>query len=179
MPKLTDALTPQLQAQILAAIRQGAYPPIAAEACGIPAATFTRWIEKGLQKKAPKTYRAFAREIAAAAAQARMMAEVKCYRDKPYQWLRHHPGMGPLDYPDWTNYARLILEEKKPQLPQEAWQALSALAEAAESIPGGRQAALDAYRRHTLTLPTTNPRHSAAQPEPTRADPPTPHDANP
>ena len=41
-------LTPPIVKQIVAGIRAGAYPHVAAEAAGVPAATFADWLQRGM-----------------------------------------------------------------------------------------------------------------------------------
>ncbi len=53
-------LTPALQEQIVAYIRAGGFPHVAAEAAGLPRRVFKRWLERGQRSDAPPDYRAFA-----------------------------------------------------------------------------------------------------------------------
>ena len=78
-------LTPALRSQIVAGIRAGGYPHVAAEAWGVPKETFDDWLKRGVAADAREPYRSFAKEVRQAQAQARLRAEmaiVRCYRRK-------------------------------------------------------------------------------------------------
>jgi hypothetical protein len=84
-------LTPLLQDQIVAYIRAGAYPHMAAEACGVLQEQFVAWVELGLKQKKGK-YRSFVCEVRKAHAQARITAELAVFNEHPRDWLKHGPG---------------------------------------------------------------------------------------
>ncbi|MHC4401044.1 MAG: hypothetical protein ACYTG0_15315 [Planctomycetota bacterium] len=96
-------MTPELIEAIAKRIRVGSFPYIAAAACGIPKSTYYTWMRKAEQKGAPKLYRELLHRITEAAAAARADAEIRVYRDQPFQWLRYGPGKdrGP-EEPGWT-----------------------------------------------------------------------------
>jgi hypothetical protein len=96
-------LTPALQEQIVAFIRAGGYPHVAAEAAGLPRDVFERWMERGQRAGAPAAYRDFARAIKEAQAQARLHAELTAMTDKPLDWLKAGPGKDSAANPGWTN----------------------------------------------------------------------------
>ncbi len=96
-------LTPALQEQILAFIRAGGYPHVAAEAAGLPRDVFERWMERGQSARAPAAYRALAQAVMEAQAQARLKAEVTAMTDKPLDWLKAGPGKDSAANPGWTN----------------------------------------------------------------------------
>lgn len=85
-------LTPLLHAQIVAAIRAGAYPHVAAMARGVSAAIFEDWIKRGEQPHRRGRYAHFAAEVREARAQARVKAECEVLRKSPLDWLVH--GLG-------------------------------------------------------------------------------------
>jgi hypothetical protein len=96
-------LTAALQEQIVAYIRAGGFPHVAAEAAGLPRQVFTRWLNRGQRADAPLAYRAFARAVMEAQAQARLHAELTAMTDKPLDWLKAGPGKDSADNPGWTN----------------------------------------------------------------------------
>jgi hypothetical protein len=96
-------LTPALLAQIVAFIRGGGFPHIAAEAAGLPRQVFARWLQRGQRADAPPNYRAFALAVMEAQAQARLHAELATLTDKPLDWLKAGPGKDSADNPGWTN----------------------------------------------------------------------------
>jgi hypothetical protein len=96
-------LTPALEAQILAYIRGGGFPIVAAEAAGLPRRVFARWLRRGQRADAPPEYRRFARAVMEAQAQARLHAELTTMSDKPLDWLKAGPGKDSADNPGWAN----------------------------------------------------------------------------
>ena len=96
-------LTAKLQQDIVAFILAGGFSHVAAEAAGLPREVFIRWMERGEQPKAPPKYRAFARAVRKAEAQARLHAETNVRTDKPLDWLKCGPGKESADRPGWTN----------------------------------------------------------------------------
>ena len=74
-PPLTD----ELARGILAAIRAGGFPHVAAAAYGVDAALWERWLRRGRRKHAREPYRSFARQVEQAQAQARLRAVLAPY----------------------------------------------------------------------------------------------------
>jgi hypothetical protein len=103
MARSRHQLTPALQEQIVAFIRAGGYPHVAAEAAGLPREVFARWRARGRRSDAPPAYREFERAICEAEAQARLQAELTIRGDKPLDWLKAGPGKDRADNPGWTN----------------------------------------------------------------------------
>jgi len=99
-------LTPAIQQAIVAYIRAGGFPHVAAEAAGVPHEVFEQWRQRGEEPRAPARYRDFAAAVRQAAAQARLGAEVQVRTDKPLDWLRNGPGRETADSPGWTTPAR-------------------------------------------------------------------------
>jgi hypothetical protein len=99
-------LTPEVERAILAYIRAGGFPHVAAEAAGIPRAVFERWLRKGRGPRARDRYRAFHAAVQQAQAQARLGAEVAALNDKPLDWLRSGPGRETPDSTGWTGSVR-------------------------------------------------------------------------
>ena len=92
MTRDSQAPTPELQQQICAFIRAGGFPRVAAEAAGVRATDFARWLRRGRRKQAPAVYRAFADAVAQAMAQARLAAELQVFEKRPLDWLKCGPG---------------------------------------------------------------------------------------
>jgi hypothetical protein len=96
-------LTPALQEQIVAFIRAGGFPHVAAEAVGLPRQVFTRWLRRGQRPDAPPAYRELARAVMEAQAQARLHAELTARSEKPLDWLKAGPGKDAADNPGWSS----------------------------------------------------------------------------
>jgi hypothetical protein len=96
-------LTPGLQAEIVAYIRAGGYPHVAAEAAGLPRDVFERWMQRGQRSAAPPAYRDFERAVREAEAQARLTAELQAAKNKPLDWLKAGPGKGSAANPGWAS----------------------------------------------------------------------------
>lgn len=96
---------------LLAAIRAGAFPHVAAEAAGVPQEVFGQWLERGVQPQARDPYRRFAREVRTAAAQARLRVELLVCEKDPKFWLAHGPGRETPTRPGWA-------AEVKPMTPE-------------------------------------------------------------
>ncbi len=99
-------LTLALQEKIVAFIRAGGFAHVAAEAAGLPREVFARWLARGEGDGAPVNYRAFARAIREAEAQARLKAELNVREDKPLDWLKAGPGKASADNPGWSNTSK-------------------------------------------------------------------------
>lgn len=95
-----------LRDRIPAYVRAGGYPEVAAVAAGMPREVFTDWMQRGLQSRSPTRYRAFARSIFQAEAQARLGAETIIRRERPLDWLKHGPGKERPGQPGWTALIR-------------------------------------------------------------------------
>src|SRR5215216_2330531 len=85
-------LTAQVQKEVLAYIRKGGFPHMAAEAAGIPVSVFEEWLARAARPRCPKPYRDFADAVRQAQAQARIMAEVDVFKADPKTWLKSGPG---------------------------------------------------------------------------------------
>jgi hypothetical protein len=95
-------LTPALQQTIVAYVRGGGFPHVAAEAAGVPAEVFDDWMRQGERPGGARRYRAFALAVRQAAAQARLAAEVEAREKKALDWLRCGPGRETVGRPGWT-----------------------------------------------------------------------------
>jgi hypothetical protein len=99
-------LTPTVQQMIVAYVRAGGFPHVAAEAAGVPCAVFERWMRRGHAPRPKDRYRAFAEAVGQAAAQARLGAEVAILTNKPLDWLRYGPGRETAKRRGWTGAVR-------------------------------------------------------------------------
>ena len=101
-PTLTD----EIARGILAAIRAGGFPHVAAAAYGVDAATWERWLRRGRGRHAREPYRSFARQVEAAHAQARLRAEMTVLEKDVRAWLKHGPGRDRPGQPGWAAVVR-------------------------------------------------------------------------
>jgi hypothetical protein len=108
MPHASTGPTPAIERQIVAFIRAGGFPHIAAEAAGVPRRTFERWLRRGHRRNGHAAYRAFARAVMQAAAQARLNAEIATRDSKPLDWLRYGPGKQSFHNAGWTGPVRAV-----------------------------------------------------------------------
>lgn len=91
-----------LQEQIVAAIRAGAFPHVAAGAFGVSRRTYERWRKRGRSARSCEPYRSFSRAVDEAIAQARLRAEMSVFTDQPRIWLQHGPGRESSGNRGWT-----------------------------------------------------------------------------
>ncbi|MBL8799967.1 MAG: hypothetical protein JNM56_39155 [Planctomycetia bacterium] len=91
-------LTPNLVALIVAQIRAGSFPSVAAEAAGVPREVFRRWLRRGRQRRRGR-YARFRRQVRQAQAQARAKAEMDARNKDVKFWLRYGPGQAA---PPWA-----------------------------------------------------------------------------
>ncbi len=145
-------LTPAIQKAIVAYIRAGGFPHIAAEAAGVPREVFERLRRKGEEDRAPPRYRAFAAAVRQAIAQARLGAEVQVRTDKPLDWLRYGPGRESADGLGWTSAARPrpISRSESPLLDPSFAALVAHLLDALSAFPEARAVAarlLDAVEK--------------------------------
>jgi hypothetical protein len=110
-------LTPALQQQIVAWIRAGGYPHVAAEARGISRRTYTRWLRLGRGKNARAPFAGFAVEVHSAAAQARLRAEAAVLEQDPRIWLEHGPGRESPGNPGWSMPVKAVEAAGQEQNP--------------------------------------------------------------
>lgn len=98
-------LTDEVQEKIVALVRAGAFQGAAAEAAGVPERTFYEWRARGRgehrTRRATPRLRAFAQAVDQAAAEARMGAEIRVYREQPKFWLTH-AARSKLESEGWT-----------------------------------------------------------------------------
>lgn len=108
-------LTPELIDAICERIRVGTYPYVAAAACGVPRSTYYGWMEKAKKKGTPRIYKELSDKISEAAAAARSNAEVRVFRDRPFEWLRYGPGRERPEQPGWTETPQQVQIEAQTE----------------------------------------------------------------
>jgi hypothetical protein len=112
-PRLDDLLGPNGETRewlILASIRAGGYPHVAAAAYSVRAELFMYWLHRGRSKKAPRRCRRLSRLVHEAAARARLKAEMAVHEADARFWLRYGPCKETLHAPGWTAAAKPISE---------------------------------------------------------------------
>jgi len=103
IPRLDDLIGPNGETRewlILASIRAGGYPHVAAQAYGVSPERFRRWTRRGR----------ISRCVREAAARARLKVEMETYEADPRFWLRHGPGKETRHAPGWTAAAKSMFE---------------------------------------------------------------------
>lgn len=127
---------------ILAYIRQGGFPNVAAEAARIPRRIFRSWLRRGKSPRGREPFLGFARDVMQAAAQARLLREVSMAENEAKFWLSHGPGKETPGNPGWTSEVRPAVTAKRPAAMAEDLQNLcSDLIQALTPFPEARQAA--------------------------------------
>src|SRR3954451_24577340 len=96
-------LTAEVQGQIVALVRAGGFPHVAAVAAGTPVKVFEYWLRCGRAKKPQPLYREFLEAVLQAQAQARLVAETQALRKAPLSGLRFGPGRQTGRLPGWTD----------------------------------------------------------------------------
>ncbi len=146
--------TPAVEQALVAYIRAGGFPHIAAEAAGVPREVFADWMRRGEQPGARGRYRDFALAVHQAAAHARLGAEVSVRTDKPLDWLRNGPGRESADSPGWTGNARARSSQvaQSPLLDPEVQALFAGMLEAVGDHPEVRDR-IAALLQHGLDSP--------------------------
>jgi hypothetical protein len=136
-------LTSELEQAIVAYVRAGGFPQVAAEAAGLPREFFERWFRRGQGRRASSRYRAFVEAVRSAQAQARLGAEAHALTKKPLDWLRNGPGRESTGSPGWTGPVRPALGRSAGPalLHQEVQAAITTTLTALEPFPDARAAA--------------------------------------
>src|SRR5947208_734663 len=102
-------LTPEIEQQILASIRAGGFPEVAALAWGVQKEQWEEWLRWGQVKKGggnKARYVQFFRKVEQAKAQARLRAEMAAMENDPESWLKHGPGRDRPELPGWAAMVR-------------------------------------------------------------------------
>lgn len=106
----------ELEQKILASIRAGGYPHVAAQAWGLPPWLFDKWMEWGRKTNAREPYKSFALKVDQAQAQARLKAEMAAYEDEPRFWLKNGPGKETPKNPGWSTMMKPIITQEHKTL---------------------------------------------------------------
>jgi hypothetical protein len=95
-------------------IRAGAYPYVAAEACGLDRRTYYRYMQEGyaVGDGDPDLFDQFREAVRQAQAEARATAEIRVKLDKPDVWLMRGPGRERGGAPGWATAASVELTGK-------------------------------------------------------------------
>jgi hypothetical protein len=149
MSQSPPKLTPAIQQAIVAYVRAGGFPHVAAEAAGVPAETFERWMQLGERPRAAAKYRELADAIRQAVAQARLGAELQTRSGKPLDWLRGGPGRPSAAGDGWTGPARAAPAKSNEltMLSPEVQQLIATLLEVLRSHPEARAAVVAALQQ--------------------------------
>ncbi len=98
---------------VLAYIRQGGFPFVAADAAGVPPDLLHTWLRRGEAQGAREPLRGFAGALRQAIAQARLLSELAVCKQDPKFWLSHGPGKETLESGGWTTPVR-PMDHKEP-----------------------------------------------------------------
>src|SRR5436305_1668505 len=143
MARPQPALTPAVEQSILAYIRAGGFPHVAAEAAGISRDLFEHWLRCGQGPRASPQYRAFFEAVQQAIAQARLGAEVAALKGKPLDWLKYGPGKETAQSAGWTTTVKAQpahVRSDNPFLQPEMQDLLRTLLDALAPFPEARAA---------------------------------------
>jgi hypothetical protein len=126
-------LTAELARGILAGIRAGGFPHVAAAAYGVDLALWERWLRRGRSRHAREPYRTFVRKVEEAQAQARLRAEIAVLEKDTRGWLKHGPGR---DLPGRPGWAALVRPAPPPPKQAVNWLASPEFARSAALLQG-------------------------------------------
>jgi hypothetical protein len=135
-------LTPALQEKIVAALRAGGFPLVAAGAWGVSPRTYRRWLRRG-EVQGIEPYRSFAAAVREAIAQARLRAEMDIFENQPRIWLQHGPGRETDESPGWTTAVKPSASRRGPKPVDEAeiGKLTAGFLESLKSLPEAREVA--------------------------------------
>jgi hypothetical protein len=166
-------LTLDIQNSITAFIVAGAFPHVAAEAAGIPAEVFHRWMERGNPMNRPpswkphRLYTPFWQAVRQASAQARLAAEVQALRQEAVRWLMQGPGKERPRVPGWSQTVRPQITEDNKEInvlldPQ--WQSLFAtILQVLAPFPEARAALAQALAGNSPRVIEARPREETGR----------------
>src|SRR5437870_5598002 len=95
-------LTPALEVDIIAFIRAGVYPHIAAQAAGVPREVFDNWTGCGIKHPSKSKKTKFRLKVEQAVAQAQAKSEIEAFQSDPMGWLKNGPGKEVQGSPGWA-----------------------------------------------------------------------------
>lgn len=147
-------LSPELQEQVVAGIRAGAFPHVAAQAFGVSRRSFHRWRKLGRSNEGDADFHSFACAVDQAIAQARLRAEIKIFAEQPKIWLQHGPGRETSDSPGWTvavKPAAKTQTRSNPFTMPEVQELIDAVLDALEGQPQAQAAIADRVARMRKT----------------------------
>jgi hypothetical protein len=140
--RLHDCIGPNGETRewlILASIRAGGFPHVAAQAYGVPLKRFHCLMQR----------RRIARRVQQASARARLKAEMETYEADGRFWLGHGPGKETCEAPGWSAQAKPAYEpggEGGELLASPQFQnCVTALLTALETMPEARTAGAAAF----------------------------------
>jgi hypothetical protein len=165
MSQSRPKLTPEIQQAIVAYVRAGGFPHVAAEAAGVPAETFAHWLELGERPRAAAKYRQLADAVRQAVAQARLSAEMETRSGTPLDWLRGGPGRPSPEGDGWTGPARAApatTSEATLQSP-EVQKLVAALLDALGSHPEARAAVAVALQQFSADSAQKRPHRRSSR----------------
>src|SRR5689334_12924346 len=168
-------LTPEVQQQVCALIRAGGFPDSSAEAVGIPAEVFRRWLRYGQSRRPNPLYRNFLLAVRQAQGHARVLAEHAAHDDRPLDWLKNGPGKETARLPGWTSPVKpATLPRKEGGLSaRRAQELITVLLRALVPFPEARVALAETLREGGLFTEVTEdppPATEAELPVPVAAD---------
>ncbi len=110
----------EVESRIVSAIRNGAFPLVAAEVNGIPREVFATWLRRGERTHASPRWRVLRDKIREAVAYARLKAETEALRDDSRTWLKHGPGRELPDAPGWSNAVKPCAQDASEEFTEGA-----------------------------------------------------------
>jgi hypothetical protein len=151
MPATHHPFDPAIATQILAFLRAGGMPHVAAEAAGLPYKTYRQWLRRGGRAGAAEPFRQFACDARTAVAQSRLKAEIAVREKDPKFWLKYGPGKETPDRPGWTGEVRprpLPKQEPAEMIYHPQWRKLCTfLLQALDKYPEARLALVQALQK--------------------------------
>ena len=145
--------TPAIQQSIVAYVRAGGFPHVAAEAAGVSVELFDHWMRLAERPRASAKLRQFAEAVRQAAAQARLAAETEMRANKPLDWLRSGPGRPTPAGEGWTGPARpapVAPEKSQEGLSPEGQLVVAAVMKALAPFPEASAAVAEALQSISL-----------------------------
>lgn len=115
MSRSRQRITPAAEQAVIAYVRAGSFPHVAADAAGVAADVFARLTADG----GPSRHRGFADAVRQAQGQARAAAEIAVHGDRPLDWLKSGPGRPQPGRPGWTAPAKAADPRQSERSPLE------------------------------------------------------------